>query len=97
MLSIGRCRELLGDDLRDRTDGEVAGLLDELYAVARAVAAQVPDPDVRRRVWSELPADERADIIERAAIMEYDGGLTRDAAERAAIAQFCRDGRRRSR
>src|SRR5574343_351430 len=32
-----------------------------------------------------LPPDIRADVEERAAIMEFDGGLTRAEAERAAV------------
>jgi len=32
-----------------------------------------------------LPEKDRYDVEERAAIMEFDGGLNRDAAERAAF------------
>jgi hypothetical protein len=37
-----------------------------------------------------LPEDERYEVEERAAIMEFDGGLDRDAAERAAFSQYWR-------
>jgi hypothetical protein len=37
-----------------------------------------------------LPDDERADIEERAAIAEVDGGLDRDTAERAAFSDLWR-------
>lgn len=34
----------------------------------------------------DLPADIRVDVEERAAIMEFDGGLTLEEAEQAALA-----------
>lgn len=34
----------------------------------------------------QLPPDIRVDVEERAAIMEFDGGLTREEAEQAALA-----------
>jgi len=37
-----------------------------------------------RELFDRLPDDQRADIEERAAIMEYDGGLPREEAERLA-------------
>lgn len=37
-----------------------------------------------------LNADDRAEIEERAAIMELDGGLDRDRAERAAFSDLLR-------
>jgi len=37
-----------------------------------------------------LPEDECYEIEERAAIMENDGGLDRDAAEQAAFALYLR-------
>lgn len=44
--------------------------------------------ETRRR----LDDDARHDLDERAAIMEFDGGLSREAAERAALALW-REGR----
>ncbi len=35
--------------------------------------------------FAELPDSDRYDVAERAAIMEFDGGLDRDTAERAAF------------
>jgi hypothetical protein len=34
----------------------------------------------------DLPVDIRVDVEERAAIMEFDGGLTREEAEKQALA-----------
>ncbi len=38
-----------------------------------------------RRIVEALPESVQEDFNERAAIMEYDGGLDRDAAEREAL------------
>ena len=38
-----------------------------------------------------LPDEDRYDVEERAAIMEFDGGLDRNEAERAAISIYWRD------
>lgn len=35
-----------------------------------------------------LPTDSRVDVEERAAIMEFDGGLTTEEAEEAALAAY---------
>lgn len=47
------------------------------------------DPDRPHRNWpaspAELPADWYVEWDERAAIMEYDGGLTREHAEAEAF------------
>lgn len=37
-----------------------------------------------RELLDRLPEDQRHDVEERAAIMEYDGGLSRDEAEQRA-------------
>ena len=37
-----------------------------------------------------LPEEDRFDVEERAAIMEFDGGLDRDNAERAAMSAYWR-------
>ena len=37
-----------------------------------------------------LPEDERSDLEERAAVHEFEGGLDRDAAERAAFCDYWR-------
>ena len=37
-----------------------------------------------------IPADIRDEFEERAAIREYEAGMTRDAAERAAMAEVCK-------
>ena len=39
-----------------------------------------------------LDVRQREEFEERAAILEFDAGLSRDMAERAAFAQLCRRG-----
>ena len=63
----------LDADLRDRA----AACRGALVALLKAGAVLPPD----LAYW---PADARESVEERAAIMEFDGGLPRDAAEREA-------------
>lgn len=97
MLSVERCREVLGPGC-GLSDAELARLRDELYAlstvaveVARDGARASQRLEVRRRVAGlddvlvKLPEAERADVIERASIIEFDGGRPRDEAERLAV------------
>ena len=44
-----------------------------------------------------LQPDERADVQERAAIMEFDGGMDREQAELMAWAEFCKHEKTRRR
>jgi hypothetical protein len=99
MLSTARCREVLGDECL-LSDADLARLRDDLSAMARfAVAALTSrEPVIRRArrliasepgfedVLNEVSEDVRMDAIERAAIIEFDGGLPRPQAERTALA-----------
>lgn len=92
MLSLEKCREVLGDG-HDLGDEQLERLRADLYALAEAVsvyheqAANQPAVDFRR-MMQLADADRQADLEERAAIMEHDGGICRDAAERAALIHF---------
>jgi hypothetical protein len=46
-----------------------------------------------RLTLRELPPDIRGDVEERAAIMEFDGGLTREEAEEQALEAHQKDQR----
>jgi hypothetical protein len=85
VVSIAECRRVLGDG-RPLSDSEVEHLRDQLYELARTIVdlSRVPlnEPE---RVIAQLPDDQRADVEERAAIVEFDGGLTRRLAERRAF------------
>ena len=89
MLSVQRCRELLGPSAPS-SDEEIEVLRNQLYAVAtvwleRGAPRLEPSAD---SVLGALPEDERADVEERAALMEFDGGASRDVAERMALTEF---------
>lgn len=70
MLSIKECRQLLGDESSGLSDREVTELRDQLYAVAR--------------LFIETPLPEA--VLERAAIVEHDGGIQFEEAIRRALA-----------
>lgn len=79
------------------SDSEVERLRDQLYQLARAVVhvtqMQLSEPD---RLIAQLSDDERAGVEERAAILEFDGGLDRRQANRLAVTTYFRP-RKRSR
>ena len=94
MLSAARARKLVGPHC-PLSDEQLMQLCGELYPLARAVvscylregAGSCP-PTVERTfatVVDDLPESEREEIEERAAIMEYDGEMSRTEAERAAL------------
>lgn len=109
MLTLARCREILGADC-GRSDAELERLRNHLQALAeltveacrisaRAERARDPQPrgDGQEPNPRGLPfavalqlvaEDQRHDVEERAAIMQYDGGLDRDHAERRALLQI---------
>lgn len=101
MLTIEQCREILGDDVH-LSDERLERLRDELYRVADVVTEHIATtaPSLAREAGLEaalalLPEEEREDVAERAAIMEFEGGTPADKAERAAVALVIR--RRRDR
>lgn len=89
MLSLQQCRKILGAKLAI-SDEELATLRDQLYCFAE-LALDIRDQ--RQKVVSpgnifEQVADSKEDsdvLLERAAIMEFDGNISRDEAERMAI------------
>lgn len=97
-LTTAECRKILGKDF-SITDDRLDRLRDELYALAELVTerfsatAPLPDPSPLARFDSALallPDAERADVAERAAIMQFDGGVSADEAERAAVVAVIR-------
>lgn len=97
MLSIARCRELVGPN-RALTDDELLALRDQLYAVAHlALDLREADRREREKLVTDLLATEGSDALydldERAAIREYDGGSPRPYAEWAAMADVVRSRR----
>ena len=77
---------MLGDDA-PASDEEVEQVRDQLYEFARAWIDGVTQKAIAvTRAPVPLDEDDRAEIDERAALMEFDGQLHRDDAERQAIA-----------
>jgi hypothetical protein len=90
VLSLSRCREILGSSCPE-TDSELEALRDQLMAIAD-IALAIGREGVKSGAAStfherlKLVSDEqREEIVERAAIMEIDGGLRRAEAEEAAL------------
>ena len=95
MFSIQRCREILGTDA-PKSDAEIEKVRDQLYAIADvwlARGAEVP-PTPAAALFASLSEDDRFEVEERAALMEFDGRLLRDHAERVAFATIMLRGSR---
>lgn len=82
MSILARIRAHGGDVIRD--EWRINLRKGRLDAAALAWIGARSD-DLKREVWPEFDAFE-----ERAAIMEFDGGMSRDDAERAAYADVMR-------
>lgn len=85
MVPIAKCRWILGGEC-PLSDCEIERLRDQLYQLARTAVdlSQMPLSEPERLI-AQLPDDERADVEERAAIVEFDGGVGRRLAERRAL------------
>jgi hypothetical protein len=85
MLSLERCRKVLGSD-KKLSDEDLATLRDQLYCFA-ALALEVRDSQKKSVLErSDVVCIDRDALEERAAIIEFEGKLSRDEAERNAIA-----------
>lgn len=62
---------------------DAQSFLEGLYRPASA-SGPPPDPDLGP---DDLPGDLRIEFEERAALMEYEGGLSRERAEALALAE----------
>jgi hypothetical protein len=89
VLSVGKIRELLGESARTAEDCEVEALRAQLYELAQHIVDAAPRGAARDESWRLTPPDRLAEVHERAAIMEFDGGLSRDEAERRAMEIVC--------
>ena len=87
MLSLPKCRELLANDADNLTDNELEALRSALYGLASVAigaysARKIATPD---QCLALLPPEEREHAEERAAILEFDCGLSRTVAEQLAV------------
>lgn len=105
MLSVQRCREILGSNCL-LTDQELELLRDQMYGLAGIVLDQIggadgstankyqtkPETDAEgyKTAVRLLRDEDREDVEERAAIIEFEGGADRDQAERKALLSVVR-------
>lgn len=86
-ISIALCRQLLGPEAVGKSDSEIMNVRSQLYALARIVTSVAVGLRDCGNVIDSLPRDEREDVEERAAILEFDGKLSRNWAERVALSK----------
>jgi len=84
MHSLEYCRKVLGPDNK-LSDEDLATLRDQFYCLAQLMLDQ---RDRHKRSTLENPSSrpiDRETLEERAAIMEFEGNLSREDAERSAV------------
>lgn len=98
MLSLTSCREILGVDSTTISDAEIEVLRYQLYDLAsitlnafQANGGNRSPSSPFRLSLDRCFAETCIEVEERAAIMEFDGRLSRDEAERGAIARAIKD------
>jgi hypothetical protein len=102
MLSVSRCREILGRSC-SLNDEELARLRDEFYELARVVVAGCEDGVIKSgaepgrfdAALKMVPQVDRDRVVERASIRQFEGGQMQEMAERGALLEFVSDGSRR--
>src|SRR5262245_1757272 len=98
MFSLERCRQIVGYNC-GLDDEKLIKLRDQLYGLADVLTDQLriqrqinnlrdlqtSETNAYESALRLLPESEREDVEERAAILEFDGGINREGAERKAI------------
>jgi hypothetical protein len=84
-LSLTDCRRQLGAAAAPLSDDAVLRLRDQLYAVADVVVSGYESEKGTVKQLQELPEGDRHTVEERAAILEFDGRLSRGVAVRRAL------------
>jgi len=89
MVPLARCRELLGAEAEVLDDGSLRQLRDALYVLAGGVVEariqEAPSSLMLATARNTAPTVDWEAVEERAAIIEFDGEVPRDVAERMAI------------
>lgn len=93
MLPISECRKLLGGALSARlTDQQVEVLREQMSDLARIGIASFElykcELSYENKALSALPVGLRDEVEERAAIMQFEAGMTRGDALRKALADY---------
>lgn len=94
-LSLSSCRRHLGAAGADMSDAEVTLLRDQMYDLVHSVLAVYPGSAARPECPSleQLTREDREAVEERAAVLEFDAGMTRTEATRTAIASHIKPAR----
>lgn len=102
MFNVQECRRFL-ENQSELTDAQIESLRDDIQDLATVMedmylaSKESPEVGSDSRGFHErlghLPEDKKEAALERAAIMEFEGGLERDPAERAALARQIRKGK----
>jgi len=87
MLSLPQCRHLLPPD-SSLTDEELTTLRDQLSTLAHAMIENAATCRQATEAFDMIDSDTAESTAERAAILEFDAGLNRDVAERAAFTEL---------
>jgi hypothetical protein len=92
MLSLDNCRTLLDGDDEELNDVDLADLRDQLYSLASLTVERFSKIECKPGTTFEdalewFGESERETIEERAAVIEFEGKLDRQIAERSAISQ----------
>ena len=98
MLSLENCRGLLSSDSEEALeDRDLELLRDQLYCLARlsveafSAVGNENHSSTFHDALTSFEQSERESIAERAAVIEFDGNVTREAAERIAVSQAVQD------
>ena len=102
MISLERCREILGD--QSLPDDQVASIREAIYSIAfvafddyvskangtgdKACRSMDVEKFQFDRALTLVSEEVRTGIEERAAIKEFEGELGRDEAERSAVQEY---------
>ena len=92
MLSLDNCRTLLDRDGEELYDADLTTLRDQLYSLASLAVDRFSKIQCKPSVTFKdavalFEQSERETIEERAAVIEFEGNLEREIAERRAISQ----------
>ena len=100
MLTVEACRNLLGDQANGLSDAQLARTRDTLADLARCILDSFErhhGSHFKNTALQRLPSEERVEVEERAAMLEFDGRMSRDEATRTALASRLPPATRRAR
>jgi hypothetical protein len=87
-IDLAECRRLLGalaDGKDDAAIGQIRRALYEFAWCAQDLFALDSNSATEQRLLAKLPADQREEVEERAAMLQFDAKMTRSRATRGAL------------